>query len=256
VINGRDVSGRITVKAQNVTIKHTRVTVVGTGCGPTNTCGNSAIHLLCACTVNVSHVELTAGAGTTVEHGIRNTYGGQINVDHVYQHGNIDALCNCGNADIEDSYSIIHLAIANDHLENLYTDDATLTARHNTLLNTAPQTANIFANTGNGSGGACRNQLTITDNLFAGGGFTLYPCGNATSVGTSRMDVERNHFSRCLTPEGQGGGGTWFCASGADSHGYYPRGGSFGHNANAYCTAAGQIWAGNVWDDNNATVGC
>ena len=169
----------------------------------------------CACTVNVSHVELTSGS-TTVEHGIRNTHGGQINVDHLYQHGNIDALCNCGNADIEDSYSFIHLAISDDHLENLYTDDATLTARHNTLLNTSPQTANIFANTGNGSGGACSNQLTITDNLFAGGGFTLYPCGNASSVGSSHMDVERNRFARCMTPAVQGGGGTWLCSSGAD----------------------------------------
>ena len=100
------------------------------------------------------------------------------------------------------------------------------------------------------------NQLTITDNLFAGGGFTLYPCGNASSVGTSRMDVERNRFARCRTPEQQGGGGTWLCASGADSHGYYPRGGSFGSHTAVYCKAAGQTWAGNVWDDNNATIGC
>ena len=256
VVTGLDVTGTITVKAPNVTIKNTRITVNGTGCGPATACGNAAIYVDCACTVTISHVELTANAPTTVEHGIRNTHGGQINVDHVYQHGNIDALCNCGNAVVEDNYSIIHLAISTDHLENLYTDDATLTARHNTLLNTAPQTANIFANTGNGSGGACRNRLTITDNLFGGGGFTIYPCGNASSVGTSHMDVERNRFSRCLTSEVQGGGGTWFCASGADSHGYYPRGGSFGSHAAAYCTAAGQIWAGNVWDDNNATIGC
>ena len=59
-----------------------------------------------------------------------------------------------------------------------------MTAIHNTFLNKAPQTANIFGNTDNGTGGACKNQLTITDNLFAGGGYTLYPCGNATSQGT------------------------------------------------------------------------
>jgi hypothetical protein len=255
VLTGLDVTGTITVNASNVTIKNTRVTVVGTGCGPTNTCGNAAIYVDCACRVNVSHVELTSGS-TTVEHGIRNTHGGKINVDHLYQHGNIDALCNCGNADIEDSYSIIHLAIANDHLENTYTDDATMTIHHNTLLNKAPQTANIYADTGNGSGGACRNHLTITDNLLAGGGYTIYPCSNANSVGTSRMDVKRNRFARCRTHEKQGGGGTWFCSGGADSHGYYPRGGSFGHIAHAFCGAAGRVWANNVWDDNNATIGC
>ena len=255
VIDGLDVAGTIRVNARNVTIKNTRVTVTGAGCGA-STCGNWAILVGCACTVTISNVELTANAPTTVEHGIRNANGGVINLDHVYQHGNIDALCWCGNSNIRDSYSLIYLAIANDHLENLYIDDHSLTAIHNTFLNKAPQTANIFGNTDNGTGGACKNQLTITDNLFAGGGYTIYPCGNATSVGSSRMDVQRNRFARCKTPLRQGGGGTWFCTNGADSYGYYPRGGSFGHLAASYCNAPGQTWIGNVWDDNNATVDC
>ena len=224
VINGLDVSGTISVNARNVTIQNTRVTAAGTGCGLTATCGNFAILVGCACTVTISNVELTANAPTTVEHGIRNANGGMINVDHVYQHGNIDALCWCGNASVRDSYSIIHLAISTDHLENLYTDDATLTAIHNTLpehRHRRPPTSSRIPATAPAA--ACRNQLTITDNLFAGGGFTLYPCGNATSVGTSRMDVERNRFARCKTPQRQGGGGTWLCTGGPDSFGYYPR---------------------------------
>ena len=82
------------------------------------------IRVACACTVTISNVEITANPPTTVEHGIRNANGGTINLDHVYQHGNIDALCWCGNGSISDSYSTIHLAISSDHLENIYLDDA------------------------------------------------------------------------------------------------------------------------------------
>jgi hypothetical protein len=260
VVSGLDVTGTITINASNVTIKNTRVTVVGTGCGPTNTCGNAAIRVACACTVNVSHVELTANAPTTVEEGIRNSYGGQLSADHVYQHGNVDMLCWCGDAVLRDNYSFIHLAIANDHMENLYFDDHTATIDHNTFLNPVPQTANIFANTNNGSGGACSNRLTVTNNLLAGGGFTIYPCGNASSVGSSMLSFTGNRIARCKTPEYQGFSGTWLCTGlavgSSDGFGYYPRGGSYGHDAFVFCGAAGQIWAGNVWDDNNATVGC
>ena len=137
VVNGRSVSGEIDVKANNVTIKNTKVTMTGGGCGTTNTCGNANIHLLCACTVTISHVELTTDGSTTVEHAIRNSYGGTILVDHVYQHGNTDALCYCGDATITDSYSTIDLAISQDHLENLYIDGATDDVEHNTFINTS-----------------------------------------------------------------------------------------------------------------------
>jgi hypothetical protein len=250
VIDGLDVSGTIRVKANNVTIKNTRVTGVGAGCGPTTTCGNFLIINDCACNLTISRVEITANSPTTVEHGIRNPSGGTINVDHVYQHGNVDALCWCANATVTDTYSSIHLAISSDHLENLYTDDATVTVRHSTLLNTAPQTANIFANTGNGGGGACRNRLTITDNLLAGGGFSIYPCGNATSQGTSTANITGNRFARCGGGQAvQGGGGTWFCPGGADSAGYYPGAGSFGRLAASYPNT---VWSNNIWDDNGA----
>ena len=136
---------------------------------------NSVIRVTGPYTVTISHVELTTANDTTVEHGIRNASGGTINVDHVYQHADIDSLCRRGNANIRDSYSLIHLAIADDHLENLYLDGHTLTANHNTFFNTEPQTANIFGNVNNGFGGPCSNHLTITNNLLTGGGYSIYP---------------------------------------------------------------------------------
>ena len=130
----------------------------------------------------------------------------------------MSALCNCGDGSISDTYSLINKSISTDHFENIYTDDSTLTLNHNTFLNPMPQTANIFANTGNGSGGACRNRLTISNNLLAGGGYSIYPCGNATSQGTSMVSITGHRFARCGGgAEVQGGGGTWFCRGRADS---------------------------------------
>ncbi len=119
------------------------------------------------------------------------------------------------------------------------------------LLNEEDQTAAIFGNTNGGSGGACANHLTITNNLMAGGDYVLYPCGNASSVGTSTSDIENNAFARCgggvnIAPPGDPG----VCASGADSHGYFPFGGSFGLTA-YYFPGADQTWCGNHWDDSS-----
>ena len=260
VIDGKDVTGEITVSANNVTIKNTP--------GYEEQRGAAARLDL----RQLGHPSDRPVHGHDLlrrdPHGERRQrrarhpqlLRGQINVDHVLQATDIDALCWCGNANLQDNYSKIHLAIANDHLENLYLDGHTLTANHNTFLNDHPQTANIFANVNNGSGGACSNHLTVTNNLLAGGGWSIYPCGNGTSQGTSTTTITGNRFARCGSGiEVQGGGGTWFCPGGPDQFGYFPRGGSFGVVA-AYFP--NMVWSGNYWDDNlktfcaNRSLGC
>jgi hypothetical protein len=238
--------------------------MTGGGCGPSTTCGNSDIHVLCACTVTISHVELTTDASSTVEHAIRNSYGGKILVDHVYQHGGTDALCWCGNANIQDSYSTIHLAISGDHLENIYEDSSPLVANHNVFINADWQTANIFGNTNNGTDGTpCANHFTITNNLLAGGGYTIYSCAHGSSVGSSTLDFENNRIARCHGTTVSAGGGHWLCSGGtgpygsADQWGLYPDGGSYGVDASTYCPpTAGQTWSGNTWDDDGSPVSC
>jgi len=258
VINGRDVRGSIEIDATNVTIQNTRVTKVGGGCGPSTTCGNADIRVGCACAVTISHVELTTDATSTVEHAIRNSFGGKILVDHVYQHGGTDALCWCGDATIMDSYSYIHLAIADDHLENLYADDATVDVEHSVLFNANPQTANVFGNVNNGSGGPCANRLTVKNNLLAGGGVTIDACAHAISVGSSTLDFEGNRIARCgKGPPVPGPDGTWLCADAprsspylsTDGKGWYPRGGAYGHVLDDFCGSAGWVWKNNAWTD-------
>lgn len=251
-LNALDVTGKITVNATNVTISNTRVTATGPGCGA-STCGNSVVELNCVCDLTLSHVELTAPPTTTVEHAIRNDGGGTIHLDYVYQHGATDALCWCGHAIVSNSYSFITLSIANDHLENLYVDDNTLSVTHSVLINDQPQTSNMFGNVGNGFGGACVNHITMDGNLFAGAGQTLTMCAHGDSQGSSTVSITNNRFARCNHGQGEvpGGDGTWFCPGGPDSMGYFPRGGSFTWVVAAYPNT---VWTGNVWDDDDTAV--
>ena len=155
---------------------------------------------------------------------------------------------------IKDNYMLVNSVPTGEHDEDVYLSDATVTIDNNVLLNQEDQTAAVFGNTNGGSGGACDNQLTITNNLMAGGDYVLYPCGNATSVGTSTSDIENNAFARCdggtnVSPPGDAGA----CPSGADTNGYFPFGGTYGLTA-YYFPGTGQIWCGNHWDDTGAYI--
>jgi hypothetical protein len=150
-----------------------------------------------------------------------------------------------------------------DHFEDVYCDGGYETINHDTLLNPNIQTAVVFCNTNNGMSSApCANHLTITNNLMAGGGFILYSCSNASSVGTSTLTFTGNHVARCLgTATYHSGTGGSTCGpaddAGADTHGYWPYGGYFGIDSGTYCPGtAGVTWSQNVWDDNGKTVSC
>ncbi len=65
------------------------------------------------------------------------------------------------------------------------------------------------------------------------------------------MTITGNRVGRCLTTSRQDSGGGYVCASGADSSGYWPRGGHYGISADLGSNAT---WSNNVWDDNGAGV--
>ena len=246
-IKNLSVTGTIDVEAPNVTIENVKVTQ-NTTCGGTSTCGNYAIRTTDQNTV-IRHVETVSAPGDTCEHDIRNA-GGSVTIEDAYLHACDSNVYAAGPTTLKDSYRIAKLAISTDHVENVYFSDTSFTAAHDTLLNPIGQTAVIFGNVNGGSGGACKNHLSVTDSLLAGGGFTLYPCGNGTSVGSSSTVITGNHFARCLTSEVDGGGGTHLCKSGPDSNGYYPNSGDYGIESYGF----GGTWSGNVWDDSGTTI--
>lgn len=163
---------------------------------------------------------------------------------------------------IENNYMSINTTPSGSHNDNLYFSDGTETVTGNTIFNSQEQTDNIFGDSVGAVGGVCDNHLTLTNNLMAGGGFMIYPCSASTSVGSSTMTIQNNHFARCLgTPITEQKTGGYTCGtvddSGSDSHGYWPYGGYFGIAAYIYCPpTAGQVWSGNVWDDDGSTIAC
>jgi len=252
VIQSVNVTGTVTIAADNVTVKNSRIALGGGGCGPTSPCGTYDITINAGVTgTSLQNLELTNAAGTTVQHAVYN-HGSDTGTSAtgLYQHSNTasgggtDSLW-WGPGTIKDSYAVAGLFISADHIEDIYQfAGQKLDVEHDTLLNPVPQTATVFVD---GKGGA--SNVTINDNLLAGGGFTLYPAANS---GSGTATITNNHFARCLSPEVQGSGGTWLCQGGADSHGYYPKGGSFGP---VNSEPPQLTWSGNVWDDNGATVG-
>lgn len=267
VIKGVDVSGPapIDIEADNVTVENSRLTVTGGGCGVQTTCGNWDLRIGEGHTGTVlSHLELTTDSSSTVEHAIRNTSDDTMRADHIYSHGP-DAIM-YGQGTLSDSYASISLRIASDHLEDIYCTDGTVIANHNTLLNNYNSVATLFCDTNGGRGGSCDNHITMTNNLLAGGGYIVYECGNASSVGSATMNISNNRIARCITrPFTQANDGGFDCkgststdaGSGADQYGYWPRGGHYGVDSYTFCPSVpGATWSQNVWDDNDATVEC
>jgi hypothetical protein len=253
VVSGLEVTGTIAVLASNVTIENTRV-IQNTSCGPTNACGNSAIEVRSGLSgVVIKNVETASVPGDTCEHDIRNT-GSSLTIERAYLHACDSNVYAAGPTVLKDSYGIAEIVMSSDHIENIYFNETSFSAIHDTLLNPVEQTAVIFGNSGGGTDVTnCSNQLTVLESLLAGGGYTLYPCAHAAQAGTSSLKVEGNHFARCVSAEGyEPNGGSHPCVGGADSSGYYAKSGSYGVAIDYFSPVS--IWRGNVWDNNLARV--
>jgi hypothetical protein len=253
VISGLEVTGTINVVADNVTIEDTKVIQNG-NCGSTTACGNYAIRTdESATNTTIRDVETATLPGQTCQQDIRDT-GGTMTIEGAYMHACDGNVYTQGPTVLKDSYGIAKFAISTDHIENVYMNETSLTAVHDTLFNPIDQTAVIFGNSGDGTDVTnCSNHITIQESLLAGGGYSLYPCAHSTQPGSSTLVVEGNHFARCVTKEGyEPNGGTHPCVGGADSNGFYPNSGSFGIAAYYYPGVG--TWRGNVWDNNLTKV--
>jgi hypothetical protein len=239
VVSGLQVTGTIQVLADNVTIENTRV-IQNQSCGPIAPCGNSAIEIRDGLTgVVIKNVETASVPGDTCQNDIRNT-GSSLTIEGAYLHacdGNIYAQ---GPTALKNSYGIAKIEMSEDHVENVYFNETSFTAIHDTLLNPVDQTAVIFGNSGGGTDVTdCTNQLTVLESLLAGGGYSLYPCAHSSQAGSSSINIQGNHFARCATPEGyEPRSGAHPCTGGPDSSGYFANSGSSGI-ASAYFPGTG-----------------
>jgi hypothetical protein len=263
-IKGRNVTGTITVDASNVTIDNVCVTADGNA-----QLGSAAITIASGrdALIERSTIAGANASNQSVEIAVANPSGAAATLSHDY-------LYNCGECvhdnswTVTDSYIIANgMQGTDDHYEDVYCSDGTVSLNHDTLLNPESQVATVFCDTGGGGGGPCDNHVSVTNSLLGGGGYTLYTCGNASSVGSSTMNISGNRFTRCTTGPitfnsssggyACGGATDVTIGSGGDSHGFWPRGGYFGVSSMTYCPPAdAQTWSSNVWDDSLANVGC
>jgi hypothetical protein len=256
-VEGKNIVGGVNVEAKNVTLTNDCITADGGGSG-----GSAVVSIGDGdpgTRITYSDISGANGTSEAVEEALsNNNSNSSTSADHDY-------IYNCGECvhgewTLTNSYVIASAIISGAHYEDIYCNDETFIAEHDVLINPHEQTANLFCDTGLGGGGPGDNHITVTGSLLGGSGYSLYPQGNSTSVGSSTMTITGNRFTRCLGKpifDGFGNRCEGLVEGEADAHGYYPNGGFYGTVASMYCPPTpGQEWSGNVWDDNGATVGC
>jgi hypothetical protein len=282
-LKGVNITGNLAVTARKVVVNEVCVTLNGEGNG-----SNSAIVRLEGGEDKILHSRIEGKNATTESIGEAIRSGNSANETAEY-----DVLKNCSeclhdnnwtanNDYIEDNgvafsegYSGGKGKGGRPHTESLYCNNCTASMNHDTFILPEGQTATtIFAATNEQSDntGPCSNTLSVTNSFMVGGGFLIYQCANATSVGTASLTFTGNDIARCTTTPivqvtSEAGDGGSQCKGDktysyaepdkdADSHGYYPYGAFYGVASYTYCEAGSTKWSNNRWDDNGASIGC
>jgi hypothetical protein len=235
VIADMKVSGYILVDAPNVTIKDTEVTQTTADGGQDSDDGGEPWDVYIGPSASGTIVEDSTlhgadAAANAVLYGIFNSAGSSVKAlrDQFYY----CAHCYSGPGTLKDSYAIANGSFQFAHIEATYYGGGQgfLTIDHDTLLapndqdadgSFHPTTAAVYAYSDFG----VVSDLTITNSLLAGGGYTIYG-GGPTAV---NVQVTNNRFSRLYFDLG----GIWGVGD------YLP---------------ADITWTGNVWDDTLAPV--
>lgn len=221
VLQNAVVNGTITIAADNVTLRNVRVLANGDTWG---------IGLRHTTNTTIDHVQVMRGGGDRLEVGIKDVYGDATGTTITRSDiSGASTGIQTHEGLVRDNY-VHDLAMdTGDHVNGFTSNGATtpLTIDHNTIENQIGQTdaIGLFQDFG------LEANRTITNNLLAGGGYTLY-AGSGTHGTTHDIRVSGNRFARL----------------------YFRNGGSYGP-ATAYDTdGAGNAWTNNVWDDTGTSV--
>ncbi|MEV6596527.1 hypothetical protein AB0M36_06605 [Actinoplanes sp. NPDC051346] len=222
VIDRADIRGEISVEANNVTIKNSRVVNAGNW---------GIVQRPEVSGLVVKDSEIRGNGKDRLQYAILNLGSGDISILRNDISGVSDALStNVGL--IEGNYLHDPVYFDGDHTDMIQSNSGPpagqrLVIRHNTVVNTLEQTAAIalFQDFG------VQHDATIEHNLLAGGGYALY--AGAGKLGTSyNIRVIGNVFSReVFAKSGQYG-----------AVAYWDSGGS------------GNVWQDNVWADTGRPV--
>ena len=234
VFENKLVTGSIVVTATNVTIRNVRLLNTSSSYAisvrPGQNWDRTDANLL------VDHVEIDLGGKLNIKGIAFNGY----TLRNVFMHNGSDCAHFSGNVAIEDSMCVNgpdgnddgwpdSTAFCNgtEHFDGFqFSGGGDIRIDHNTMRNPCSQTSNILISNDPGYNSPIRD-VAVTNNLLAGGGFSLY-CADADDAVASET-VTGNRIART----------------------YHARGGYWG--ATAYCDDA-TSFSGNVWDDTGAAL--
>jgi hypothetical protein len=224
VLQDKTVTGDIVITAPNVTLRNVKLI-----CDNPDYCIRSWVNVD---NELFDHLELDLG-------GYENSSGiafDHYTLTHSFIHNGSDCAHLGDSVTIEDSLCSLGPDANGDgwpdsasfcggpsHFDGFQSDGGSnLLIRHNTIRNPCSQTSGILMSTNT----APITGVTISDNLMAGGGYTLYCDAGPVIPGEV---VTGNRFARS----------------------FFPSGGFYGPTA--HCEDAG-TYTGNVWDDTNAPL--
>jgi hypothetical protein len=226
VLSDLSIAGNIDVEASDVTLDNLRITSTGSSWG---------VGLMNANGTLVEHCSISSPAASgpgRLQSGVKDVYGnaeGTVITGNNIWHAEDGVQLSAGL--IKGNY--IHALAYNpgDHTDGIDSnagDPAGFTITHNTILNPLDQTDDIalFENFGT------QEDVTITNNLMAGGDYSIYAGYNPGKAVPSNIKISGNRFART----------------------YYPKSGQYGPVAYAAIGVRGNTWTKNIWDNTGATV--
>jgi hypothetical protein len=223
VVENLIVSGSIEIYGTNDTIRNNISVVTG---------DTWAIAFRHSTNTTISNNQIGVMGATRLGVGIKDIYGDAVNPQVLRNNlQNVDTGVQMGQGLIEGNYIHDMGLETGDHINGITSNGSTqqLTIRGNTILNIFNQTdaIGLFQDFG------VEANRTITGNLLAGGGYTVYGGDNERYGKTYNIQVTNNRFSTV----------------------YYPSSGSYGPVAAFDKAGSGNVWSGNYWDVSGGTVG-
>jgi hypothetical protein len=226
VLSGLAITGTLQISASNVTVKNVRV-VSG---------GNFGISLAHTAGVTIENSTISGQNSTTgrVSYGIDDVYGDStamtIKANNI---SDFRTAVQVSTGQVDSNYIHDPGYVAGDHTNGIYVNGGTqpLMIWNNTILDRLAQTDAVNLDAGTPGPAAPVANKTISDNLLAGGAYTIYG-GAASGSPTSNIVIRDNRFGQL----------------------YFPHSGQYGPASYFSTAGTGNTWSMNIWDTTGQAV--
>jgi len=226
VLSGLAITGTLQISASNVTVKNVQVT----------SGGNFGISLAHTTGVTIQNSTISGQNSTAgrVSYAIDDVYGDStgmiIKANNI---SNFRTAIQVSTGQVDSNYIHDPGFVAGDHTNGIYVNGGTqpLMIWNNTIFDSMGQTDAINLDAGTPGPGAPVANKTVSDNLLAGGAYTIYG-GAASGSPTSNIVIQDNRFGQL----------------------YYAKSGLYGPAYYFNAAGTGNKWTMNIWDTTGQSV--